>query len=119
MNQRLLRSLLPLALATGVCAQSVAPASSLAAVTKEQKSVDARVAELAASYRAVLEEMRKLGTGREDIALVESALVELSSLRAEDMEKILAQLEQADAASLSGAYAGQKLVAARLRSLVV
>ena len=119
MTPRILHSLLPLALATGVCAQTVAPASELAAITRDQKGVDSRVGRLAAAYRAVLDEMRKLGAGGEDIALVEAALAELASLREEDMEKILAQLESGDTASLSDAYAGQKLVAARLRSLVV
>lgn len=120
MNPRLLRSsLLPLALATGVCAQSVVPAGDLAVVARDQKSVDTRVGRLSASYRAVLDQMRRLGADADDLALVEAALAELASLREDDMEKILAQLESGDAASLSEAYAGQKLVAARLRSLVV
>lgn len=114
--------LLPLALAAGVCAQP-AGTPPLNTITKDQRDVDARVEELTKAYQSLLAQMRALGTAREDLALVEASLKELASLRQQDMQRILAQLDSAaaapgDSAPLAGALADQKLVAARLRSLV-
>lgn len=122
MKIRIRHSLLPLALAAGVCAQTAGNAP-LNTITKDQRDVDARVEELTKAYQSLLAQMRALGTAREDLALVEASLKELASLRQQDMQRILAQLESAaaapgDSAPLAGALADQKLVAARLRSLV-
>lgn len=120
MNPPLARALLPVLLASQLFAQS-SPATApdaLAGVAREQGRATERVAELAAGYRRMLDEMRRLGTGQEDIALVEGALEELARLTDSDLARILDQLNQGDTASLAGAYSGQKLVAARLRTLV-
>jgi trimeric autotransporter adhesin len=122
MKIRIRYSLLPLALAAGVCAQTAGNAP-LNTITKDQRDVDARVEELTKAYQSLLAQMRALGTAREDLALVEASLKELASLRQQDMQRILSQLESAaaapgDSAPLAGALADQKLVAARLRSLV-
>ena len=122
MKNRILHTLLPLSLAASVCAQTAGTAP-LTTITKDQRSVDARVEELTKAYQALLAQMRALGTAREDLALVEGALKELANLRQQDMQRILSQLDTAasapgDSTPLAGALADQKLVAARLRSLV-
>jgi hypothetical protein len=122
MNIRIRHTFLPLALAAGVCAQTAGNAP-LNTITKDQRDVDARVDELTKAYQALLAQMRALGTAREDLVLVENSLKELANLRQQDMQRILTQLESAaatpgDSAPLAGALADQKLVAARLRSLV-
>lgn len=114
--------ILPLALAAGVCAQT-ANNGQLNSITRDQRDVDARVNELTKAYQALLVQMRALGTAREDLVLVENSLKELASIRRQDMARILTQLETAaatpgDSAPLAGALTDQKVVAARLRSLV-
>jgi|GEM_PF-6241841 hypothetical protein len=120
MNKHLARALLPFLLASQLAAQSTPAATSdaLAGVAREQGRATERVAELSAGYRRMLDEMRRLGAGKDDIALVESALEELAQLTDSDLARILDQLNKGDSESLVGAYSGQKLVAARLRTLV-
>lgn len=119
MKRALIHGLAPLILAGQLHAQA-APASpaALAGVAREQARATDRVSELAAEYRRMLDEMRRLGTGRDDIALVEAALADLATLSDGDLARILEQLGRADSESLTEAYAGQKLAAARLRGLV-
>ena len=114
--------ILPLALAAGVCAQT-ASNGQLNSITRDQRGVDARVDELTKAYQALLVQMRALGTAREDLVLVENSLKELASIRQQDMARILSRLETAaatpgDSAPLASTLTDQKVVAARLRSLV-
>jgi len=114
--------ILPLALTAGVCAQTTGNGQ-LNSITRDQRGVDARVDELTKAYQALLVQMRALGTAREDLVLVENSLKELATIRQQDMARILTQLETAaatpgDSAPLASTLTDQKVVAARLRSLV-
>lgn len=104
-------------LATAPAAPAFAQAADNAGtLATRQADLNKQIADLAAAYRVLLNELRELGAAQADITTLETALATLATLHSDDIPRIVTLLQGTD---LTAALNAQKQVAGVLRELSI